>query len=404
MLDYLQKIFDYAVNNQYSPMYRDLYGLKTSSKLRAIDEWEKLPLITRDFLQSYPFHKRIFIPFAQLDSIKSSSGSSGKGVLITPRCAFHDYKKMYAGKPVLVFERPVHQTLVALQRYGRTAPVINGDNANLELSISIASKLEVKAIEYPATILSQLEPLVEKYNLTNTLEYVFPTGERMTEEKVKLTQKVFPKAQIHILYGASELPTVAGVSLPHTNQPDIYQPTSTHYWEILDDNEKAMSKEGDTGRLVLTTLLHENLALPLLRYDIGDMATISKASNDYWNREYRILGRKDLDYVTTPMGQIRVDALEQTMRKMCPTLVDDFQCEVNSKKKPGLIIKIKSDSFPSDQSVSAVVDFISKNLRTGPTRTYQDGVDVDLCHPIEVTLVEKFDSTGGKFKKLIIVE
>ena len=213
--------------------------------------------------------------------IRITSGTSGKGVFAVPRNAPQKYKELFVPYSLLTFERPLHtvtETLLGLT--DKVKPVICGDTQNIEQSVSMAATVGVEALEYPASLIPALRPFISKYNLSEKIKVVIPTGERISPEQLDMTRELFPNAEVKILYGASELHGIAGIWPGQNYSPDIFSPQETHYFEVIDDNGEVMREEGKTGELIITTLLTPTLAMPLLRYKIGDMAKIVKWHED----------------------------------------------------------------------------------------------------------------------------
>lgn len=96
-------------------------------------------------------------------------------------------------------------------------------------------------------------------------------------------------------YGASELDLIA-----FQNVNDLWQVNSeTLYVEILDENDIVLPY-GEEGRIVITSLY--NKANPFIRYDIGDIGILSKASTIKTPILQKLIGRTN-DIVVLPTGK-----------------------------------------------------------------------------------------------------
>ena len=97
-------------------------------------------------------------------------------------------------------------------------------------------------------------------------------------------------------YGASELGLIA-----FQNTEDQFQVDSELlYVEILDENNKAVP-HGTSGRVVITSLY--NKAHPFIRYDIGDMGTLSRKSTPKKPILEKLIGRTN-DIARLPSGKV----------------------------------------------------------------------------------------------------
>jgi phenylacetate-CoA ligase len=98
-----------------------------------------------------------------------------------------------------------------------------------------------------------------------SLAGVVAISQQLTDEMETLIEASL-KVPVHITYGLNELGLV-GVRCPEGHRYHVF---AENVWlEILGDDDQLVS-EGEVGRVVLSGLT--NRAMPLLRYDTGDMA------------------------------------------------------------------------------------------------------------------------------------
>ena len=119
-----------------------------------------------------------------------------------------------------------------------------------------------------AKYLKQQNLLLRK--LCPSLKACIVTSEMLFESDKKLMEAQFGVPVINE-YGASELGLIAFQNKKNQFQVD----SELLFVEILDDNNQPLPL-GETGRLVITSLY--NKAHPFIRYDIGDMGTLSRKS------------------------------------------------------------------------------------------------------------------------------
>jgi phenylacetate-CoA ligase len=96
-------------------------------------------------------------------------------------------------------------------------------------------------------------------------------------------------------YGASEVDLIA---FENPNNEWILN-TETIFVEIVDENNKPLPF-GETGKILITSLY--NFAHPFIRYEVGDMGSISKKSNAKKMILEKLLGRTN-DVAILPSGK-----------------------------------------------------------------------------------------------------
>lgn len=130
------------------------------------------------------------------------------------------------------------------------------------------------------------------FEICPTLKACLPTSEMLLDEDKKLLSKVF-NIPIVNEYGSAEFGLIALERDQHwvLNNLNLYV-------EVLDDAGKVLSN-GEEGRIVITDLY--NKAHPFIRYEIGDMGSISTI-NKKTSMLKTLTGRKE-DYVKLPSGK-----------------------------------------------------------------------------------------------------
>lgn len=105
------------------------------------------------------------------------------------------------------------------------------------------------------------------------LERVIARGGVVTKEAKSLCKAAFGASLID-QYGADEIGQIS-CECPHCGAHHVS--AESVFVEILDADGEPV-KPGETGRVVLTNLY--NYAMPLIRYEIGDLATLAPARDD----------------------------------------------------------------------------------------------------------------------------
>lgn len=93
-----------------------------------------------------------------------------------------------------------------------------------------------------------------------------PMGSSMTPRMRRVIEEAF-RCRVHETYGSAEMASIAAEC---THQNGLHPFQGLFYVEVVRKGRPAA--DGETGRVLLTDLM--NYAMPLLRYDIGDVAVV----------------------------------------------------------------------------------------------------------------------------------
>lgn len=166
----------------------------------------------------------------------------------------------------------------------------------------------VEIIGYPSAISTLAEHLLRtKRRLTLPLRAVITNSESLLSWQRDLIVAAL-NAPVFDYYGSAESVSFAGQCAAGRYHPDRL----IGYAEILDEHDRPV-RPGESGRLIASTT--SNFAMPLLRYDTGDIVEMAEGpcdcgeSGTTWNG---VLGRID-DVVVTPSGT-RVGRLDHIFK------------------------------------------------------------------------------------------
>ena len=172
-----------------------------------------------------------------------------------------------------------------------------------------------------------------------SLKACIVTSEMLFDNDKKLLEKQIGVSVVNE-YGASELDLIA-----FQNKNDEWQVNSeTLFVEILDENNQPLPY-GEEGRIIITSLY--NKAHPFIRYDIGDVGILSKASTFKAPVLDKLVGRTN-DIAILPSGK---KAAGLTFYYITKTLIED-----DGNVKEFVIEQLKPDTFKitysSDEELS----------------------------------------------------
>ncbi len=183
------------------------------------------------------------------------------------------------------------------------------------------------------------------------------TSEMLFTEDKQLMESQFGVPVINE-YGASELDLIA-----FQNPKGDWQVNSESlYVEILDDNDDILPY-GEEGRIVITSLY--NKAHPFIRYDIGDIGTLSKKSTIEKPILSELIGRTN-DIVVLPSGK---KAAGLTFYYITKSIIEEDgnvkEFVIEQEIKSVFNIKYVSTVLLSEEKKQTIIKAISRYLEEG---------------------------------------
>jgi phenylacetate-CoA ligase len=361
----LRKIIDHTYKNV--PFYYDLFksaNLKASD-IQTTDDLKKIPIISKkDVQKNYP--NRIISKNIDLNECHflSTSGSTGR-----PLKVCYDKKCRYFRGSVnlfIFFE-------LGLKFYDKLV-TIRDDSFEIKETwynkLGILRKKNISVFDYQENILkklSELKPDViytypsilsllgkaieEENNFPVSSKLILTTGEFLTDSSRKNLSSIF-NSQINSIYSTIEFGHLAFECKEHSGYHII---TDNAIIEFVKDGHDI--KAGERGEVIVTTL--QNYAMPLIRYRLGDIATLSNTKCSC-GRGFPLIkqieGRED-DFLILPSG-----------RKISPRMINVIEHipgikeykTIQETKELFVVKLIKNDEF-SERTISEV----KKQIMTG---------------------------------------
>lgn len=195
---------------------------------------------------------------------------------------------------------------------------------------------------YPSAIVILASfALQERWRPPPSLKGVFPISESFYPHQRELIRLAFGGIPIMMCYGLSEKSAIAGELL---ESPDTYEFEPLYgITELVDENSAAVTRVGQTGRIVATGFISK--AMPLLRYDTGDIAELVRPAlhdNCYRMRVKNIRSRWGQEYVIS-RDKAKVSVAAINIHSPVYALIEAFQFY---QEKPGevtiRVIPVKS--------------------------------------------------------------
>ena len=391
-----QEIVAYHLKN--TPYYRDLVGAD------QIDSWNDLPILYKKDLQQ-PLQERLSKGFTKKNVyINKTSGSSGHPFVfakdkfahaltwaqIFDRFSWYNLdfnsslQARFYGIPLDSLGYTKERLKDALSKRYRF-PIFDLQDAKLEAILKTFSKKPFEYINgYTSSIVLFAKFLKDKdivlTQVCPSLRACVVTSEMLYDIDKTLLEAALGVPVINE-YGASELDLIA---FTHPNG-QLRVNSESLFVEVLDKNDQPVPN-GQQGRIVITSLY--NKAHPFVRYDIGDMGTLSAASTDKFPVLETLIGRTN-DIARLPSGKT-VPGL--TFYYVTKSIIED-----DGLVKEFLIEQTKIDSF--------AIKYVAKRPLTSQEI---GGIEKALITYLEPGLSLSFEqkdflkrSASGKLKQFV---
>ena len=142
-----------------------------------------------------------------------------------------------------------------------------GDAKLFEENVRKLARIRPKAVNSFSSVLVELAEAARRTGRTDArIPIIFNTGEKLFEHQRELVRDVFG-SEIRDCYGSNE---VGGVAY-ECEMGRLHVSSEHVIVEVL--NERGQAVTDEVGRIVITDL--DNLSMPFLRYEIGDMGSVS---------------------------------------------------------------------------------------------------------------------------------
>ena len=334
------------------------YHLKNNSFYKAfaknidIKNWNSIPVMTKKDLQQ-PLEERLSKDFTKKDVyVNKTSGSSGDPftfakdkfchaltwAVIQNRFGWYNLdfnsskQARFYGIPLDkkgYYKERLKDTLSSRFRFS----VFDLNDSAFEKHLEKFEKIPFEYINGYTSSIVQFAKFLQKRNIilktvSPSLKACIVTSEMLFEDDKNLMEIQFGIPVINE-YGASELDLIA-----FENPNGNWQVNSESLFIEILDEDNTILPYGEEGRVVITSLY--NKAHPFIRYDIGDVAILSKESTFKTPILEKLTGRTN-DIAILPSGK---KAAGLTFYYITKSIIED-----DGKVKEFVIEQIKIDTF-----------------------------------------------------------
>ena len=400
-----QKRLNFMINYCYKnvPFYHYLWkksGIRPSM-IKKIDDLRKLPIINKEVLKgNYPnFFSIEFKNVLHKLWYKSSSGSTGRPLLIY----YDDFAKDYLdavylralmnvgykpNKPLFYYwYKPFRPEFYNMFGFMRKI-YISSKMSDYQIIEEIKKHKPEYIYFYGGILFSISKKILEKeITLDWKPKSIITHAELFTDKMKEVVKDAFKTNRVFDQYGTSEFNRVAWQC---TENEGYHVDIDSVIPEILDENGEEVSPK-EKGNLILTGLI--NRALPLIRYDIGDVVikneedkcscgvTFPNIIKSILGRKKDFIGKISPAQILNVLYDIRGLSVFQIIRDNGKLLIlvdsDNKFDERLLKKRIGKILNL-SDSQISirygkvEKTAGGKRPFISSNINPSISHQYRE--------------------------------
>lgn len=399
----IHRVLEYAY--QHCPYYHATFkeaGVKPST-FKQIDDLYKFPILTKEKVRTYwmgmvsdEVDFNTLIPY-------HTSGSTGKALDFywtkdslafywatvwrgRRRCGIEkgDLHLNFTGKlvvPLFQSHPPYWRYNAALRQYMLNMQHITAEK--VPAIVDFINRTDFRfMVGYPSIIHSFAQFSEELgLRIEKVPAFMFPSSEKLYDHQREQIMRVFPEMQIMEHYGFSENVACASKCL----QGHYHEDYEMGHLEL---NQPIQTELGQTGSLLATGF--KNLAMPFIRYDIGDTATFSiePCNCGLHSQVITDIEGRNGDYVLTPEGT-RIMRFSYIFKATNAAK----ECQVVQRELGAVVIRVvRRDNYNAASEAAlrnAVHSMISPSLR----------VDFEYVDEIERTKAGKFRAVVSELNK-----
>lgn len=280
----LHKLVDFAY--QHVPYYHRIFtelGIRPSD-IQSVEDLSKLPILTKEIIWREKENMYADIP---LDKVKesSTSGSTGKSLVfrktqkarIIEKALMMRYRKnggisneAYSmsvwGAHSVSVRATIKNKFISWLMNECLYNCYNLTEKNVNQIIDLLLSRRVKYLRGYTSTIFYIAQVMNKRNIHISMPFISVTAEQLYDFQRKEIELALGK-NIFNQYGCGECGALA---MECTSHNGLHHAFEHSILEVLDDENKPVKH----GRVVLTNL--DNYAMPLIRYENGDMLTLAE--------------------------------------------------------------------------------------------------------------------------------
>lgn len=384
------------------------------------NDWRKVPILSRNdlFVNTYPSTNAMFTGPLH-DAIVSSTGGS-TGIARTVVLSGNEWD-IFCQKQAEAFQLlgVTKQDIVAnLFVAGHLWPSFLGVHEMIKrtgaVHLPISSNIAPDEIyrlckQYKPTVMVSLPTMfVFLADLAKKDNYIFKglrliayAGEQLSHEAEAHVRKYLGVKEIKALAYSSADCGIMGYQCHDCGFGTYHLPTDSQMIEIVNPDTLEPVKPGEAGEIVITNLIRE--FQPIIRYRIGDMATLSKQICECGdtNPLFRLEGRAGEDFKLGG-AYIAIGVFEQAVNEYSDELSMNFQLildDIGNQMIVSLNVECDDPSLHTNTAMALKkrLEILVSELKVGQELKYIKEFSVNL---VELGQLPRNPITG-KIKKII---
>ncbi len=383
----------------HSSFYRNFYkgGNPADPTFPAsVAEWKQIPPVSKEDIIRVPWKERLYLPEDEIDAIRITSGTTGKGVLILPRLWPRQSTVVrYWGEKVMTFYYHSYMHSMLHGPGQEHQQNIAGDPTRLDESAELAARFGADALHGTAAQFVSFAPYLQTYMPLTAIRFLNVAMERASVLQQQELLRLYPAAACTYGYGMQEAGMLAFTY--DLKKPFTMQVLDDYYVEIDPAPEDA---EG-TGELLVTSSVPE--AFPLVRYRTGDVVKLERQGE----RTYiDIIGRVNERSIRIPGGEIFIAEIERVVGQVWGGKALEFECVVLEKYVGGSLqtgvelVCYVQDATTTEPEGKNSADTVAHLLRVNAQRTYADGVAKGLYAPLTCLIKSYASLNASKVRRM----
>ncbi|MDD2960983.1 MAG: AMP-binding protein [Muribaculaceae bacterium] len=401
-----------------SPYYSEKY--KNISKVETDADWQAIPALSRNdlYYNTYPAtHSMFTAPLADA-IVLSTGGSSGVArTVVLSNGEWDDFCEKQAEAFKLLDVKP-DDIVANLFIAGHLWPSFIGVHEMVKrvnaVQLPISSNIvpeEIYAMckQYQPTVMVSLPTLFvfladlakkDNYKFTS-LRLIAYAGEQLSREAEAHVKKYLGVKEIKALAYSSSDCGIMGYQCPHCGFGTYHLPSDFQKIEIVDSETLLPVADGEAGEILITNLRRE--FQPIVRYRIGDMATILKESCPCGDKNplFRLSGRAGEDFKLGG-AYVSIDVFEKAVNEYSDYLSMNFQLILEDVGNQMLVdVNVECDNKEKNKGVSIELkqrlEELIPELKVGQELNFIKHFAVNL---IELGALPRNPITG-KIKKIV---
>lgn len=394
--------------------YRSVYGQDAGRILHSVSEgtlrWSDIPFLTRADIASCAFAQRTYVPWSDLEAIRATSGSTGRGIMCMGRIVSFNIETLFdrtmrACGVARVASMSGAQFIYASTSFRRGMSVAI-DPSDTRISAAIITSFRPDTITGTCHALIAILPLLDDA-VRCGIRTIVLFGEWSSSAQRAYLRDAVPDARIVTEYASIEAQvSVACSCILHakTGDDSVHPISESVSLEIIDlDSGEEVVHVGGMGEVVLTTVRH--VPLPLIRYRTGDLGRIvaHRCPCGEPTPLIRIEGRADYDRIRIAGGEVNLVALDAAFVSAGASRFTDFQVAVRDRRtalgvQQGIVVRVPATELK--RWAPDRIQAFSTALRITPDATYAHGVEEGRFAPIEIEELP-LASIGKKRRRLV---